>query len=118
LPAMFRSIIVGVLAASIAGSASARTVTVESYSKDKDYFKIFDEAWLDGAYNGLEAANVALMASKQAPLFCPPLKMAMTESQVKSILDRFIAAHKDKVGMSDSIDALLLIALEETFPCP
>lgn len=117
-PAMFRSFIGGALAASIAGSVAARTVTVESYSKDKDYFRIFDEAWLDGVYNGLEAANIALMASKQTPLFCPPPKMVMTESQVKSILDRFIVDHNDKVNMSNSIDALLLIALEETFPCP
>ena len=115
---MFRSIIAVLLATSIAVSASARTVTVESYLKDKNYFKTFDEAWLDGVYNGLESANAALMTSKQTPLFCSPLKMAMTESQIKSILDRFISAHKDKVGMSDSIDMLLLIALEETFPCP
>jgi hypothetical protein len=115
---MLRCIIAGVLAASLAGSASARTVRLESYLKDKDYVKVFDEVWLDGVFNGLEEANIFLRITKQEPLFCEPQNMVMTEDQVKSILDTFISKNKDTLAMSETLDTLLLIALKKTFPCP
>jgi len=52
---------------------------------------------------------------KRDQWFCPPEKMAVTEEQVQSILDRYIETH-DQKG-SDPIGLALLLALEEVFPC-
>jgi hypothetical protein len=48
-------------------------------------------------------------------LFCSPKNMAMTQPQIKSILDGYIAHHK--VEMDWPIDLLLLRALKDVFPC-
>jgi len=113
---MLRSVVAGFLAASIASSAFARSVTVQQYlTENKGIPKAFNELWLTGVYDGLEDANVELKQTNKAELFCTPSNLAVTGDQIKSILNNYITKHK--VKMDWDIDFLLLEALKEVFPC-
>jgi len=103
----------------LSSHAFAATVTLESYLKEKkETFKEFTEIWIDGVFNGLEAANIELSQKHKAPLFCIPPQLAVTEYQVKAIADAYIAKHKSTLPMNVGTDLVLQQGLEETFPCP
>jgi len=104
-------------AVSIAGTASAKTITVENYPKHRNAFMNFHVSWLDGVFNGLKGANAELKRTHKVLLFCPPANFSMTELQVNAFFDRFVTSHKHEIAPSDAIGALLLKALEEAYPC-
>jgi hypothetical protein len=118
LPGVFGTLILAFLVLSIAGTASAKTVTVENYLKHINAFRNFRVSWLDGVFNGLKAANSELQRTNKTLLFCPPPNFSMTAEEVNAFLDKFITNHKDRVKSSDFIGVLLLGALKETYPCP
>jgi hypothetical protein len=115
---MFGKIILISTVLSFAVAASAKTVTVDRYLKDKIAFSNYHVSWLDGVFNGLRAANFELRRTGKSPLFCSPQNFSMTALQVKSLFDKFIASHTDTVKPSDSIGVLLLEAVREAYPCP
>jgi hypothetical protein len=118
LPSVFGSLILAFLVLSIAGTTSAKTVTVENYLKHRNAFRNFHVSWLDGVFNGLKAANAELQGANKTLLFCAPPDFSMTAEQVSVYFDKFIANHKVQVKSSDFIGVLLLDALKETYPCP
>jgi hypothetical protein len=117
LSGVFGSLMLVFLFFSVAGTAAAKTVTVENYLKQRNAFSNFHASWLDGVFNGLKAANADLQRDNKTLLFCPPAGFSMTEGQVSAFFDKFIASHKDRVKSSDFIGVVLLKALKETYPC-
>ena len=113
---MVRAFVVGVFAVLLAGPCVARTLTVGGYMQEsREDIKGFNKIWLDGAYGGLTAANGFLVAAGKPPLLCQSSKMAMTNDQILSVLDLYLAAHKTR---SDTpVNIVLLRALREAFPC-
>lgn len=104
-------------AMAVSSGAFAQSVTVESYINEKrEDYRDFSKIWLDGVYNGLLVASIDMAQDNRGSLFCPPGKMAMTNDQVKSIIDQYLTTHK--VQMDWPISVVLLGALKEVFPCP
>jgi len=111
-----RAVVVGVLAVLLAGHCFARTLTVGSYMQEtREDIKGFNKIWIDGVFSGLEAANGFSKVAGKPPLLCLPPKMAMTNDQILSVLDLYLAAHKTPMDMP--VDIVLLKALREAFPC-
>jgi hypothetical protein len=64
-----------------------------------------------GEVDGLGWANVDLAA----PLFCQPVKLALSADQIFDIMERYLNSHPEKgqfpVGM------VVKLSLKEAFPC-
>jgi hypothetical protein len=115
---MFRIAVVVFLTMSVSCNSFAMELTVDGYREEigkGGMEKSIILTWLDGVYRGLDWANAVLKAEKRDQWFCPPKKMAVTEEQIQSILDRYIETH-DLRG-SNAIGLTLLLALEKVFPC-
>ena len=81
-----------------------------------------NRTYLRGVWDGLRSANVTLEENHQKPLFCTPPKQEIPPDQVINILGQYIgpdprSPFKDVVA-SMPVDAVLLDALQEVFPCP
>ena len=67
---------------------------------------------------GFEYANVALIYRGDTPLYCQPKKIALTAEQLADIMKRFLEDNKNAKGLgSGPIGAILLLALQDAFPC-
>lgn len=70
---------------------------------------------LDGYSNGAGWANQFIKARGDAPLYCPPKKLALTPEQTASILREYLK--KDKAAGESPAGLAMLLALMATFPC-
>jgi hypothetical protein len=117
LPIVAAAGVLGFSGLPTAHTASAKAVTIENYMKRQNAFQNFHASWLDGVFNGLRSANAELKRADEEQLFCPPPDFSMTTQQVTAFFGKYIAEHKAKVATSDTVDALLLEALKEAYPC-
>jgi hypothetical protein len=108
-----------VIAAALApGSAHAETDAADllrRYNAGNEVVRTIVLASLSGIENGFGWANAQLNNKKQAPLYCPPGKLALADEQLLDTLRRYTAEHptmeQKPYGM------VLLFALQDVFPC-
>lgn len=80
--------------------------------------------WVHGVGVGFSWANVALIHSKNKPLYCPPAQLYLGADNYLNILVRQLDAMKkastDTTPMPPKmeIEPILLLGLQNTFPCP
>jgi hypothetical protein len=113
---MIKRVMIAAIALCVASGANAATVRFKQYINESDETaRELNKIYLDGLSDGLNIFNVILRQEGQAPLFCPPPKMALTTEQADDILRR----EAKKVVPSDDmpIGIVLLAGLRETFPC-
>jgi hypothetical protein len=100
----------------IASEATAATVRFENYNHPRDdWERTFNQLYLDGLKDGFIAANSALVLDGNAPLFCLPPKLALTQEQAEDIMMRQAKSVVPKPDMPISV--ILLAGLRDTFPC-
>lgn len=103
----------------LAGGAAARTMTGQDYIREKNQLtRKFKDLWLDGAYDGLEAINALLEATDRDPIYCPPAKLGLTNTQVVAIANDYLDKHPDKKKENIPMSFVLLFAAQGIFPCP
>jgi hypothetical protein len=73
------------------------------------------ERILGATENGISWASAKAMNDGQRGIFCPPNKLALTDQQSVDILRRHVLAHTDHAKVPYGL--VLLLALQETFPC-
>lgn len=71
--------------------------------------------YVRGALDGIQFANVMLISSNQAPLFCPPENLGLGTNNAIQIIDYEIKGLTDK--KKANITVLLLMGLQRAFPC-
>jgi hypothetical protein len=71
--------------------------------------------FLSGLEQGYSWANTELKYRRQPPLYCPPQKVALTFTQVRDILSRYIESNQR--AANDPLGLALLSALVDAFPC-
>jgi hypothetical protein len=77
-------------------------------------------SYIHGVGNGYVWANAQLHIQKRQPLFCPPTNLALSEDNFSQLLDdeiKKIEGTGTRLPDDTSVEAILLRALEETFPC-
>jgi len=72
---------------------------------------------LGANFNGLSWANTWLEMGNRAPLFCAPGKLGVTNTQVVSILKRFVDQEAKQKYRDGEYGMILLLAAINTFPC-
>jgi hypothetical protein len=97
-------------------AAHAQTVRYGNYKNpSRPEYRSFNKIYLKGVSDGLVAYNASMIGSGKKPLFCLPPKLALTGEQAADILVRTGDAYSNPNDIPISI--ILLIGLEETFPC-
>jgi len=98
---------------------SVSATDVRSYEATKSAGSKFAEIYLTGAGQGLSLANVVLVQRGDRPLYCQPPKLALHGSNYTDIFEAQLK--KLRVGGTFNeetpMEAVLLLALQETFPC-
>jgi hypothetical protein len=72
--------------------------------------------YLGAEEDAFEWANTYQVMTGQRRLFCPPLKLALTDGQTTDILSRFVEANPKDANVP--VGLVLLYALQDAFPCP
>ena len=100
-----------------AGSAAAQDgVLARDFQKHKG--KPAYRMYLYGVGNGYVWASTYLEAGKKPPLFCQPSKMSLTEEIFIDLIDQKIQARpRTAINDGSPVDMVLLVALQEAFPC-
>jgi hypothetical protein len=111
-------ILAGLGIATIFAATSASAVEV--WFKDYEHpatpdYAGFNKLFLDGVKSGLIAYSSAIEYDGGKPRFCLPGNLALTVEQAEDIMRRAAKKHKNSDNLPISL--LLLIGLEETFPC-
>ena len=72
-----------------------------------------------GALDGLDLTNRILIAGGGQPLFCRPSDRPITAERAEAILDRYLGDNPD-IGHQKTLPIVdvLMLALEEIYPCP
>jgi len=102
----------------LSGVSAHADITIKIYkelrTKKSDSIKIY----VGGVAEGFDWANSALENKAQPPLYCVPPKLPITNDGYLAILDNSL---EEPVGKAMQeyipIAAILLKALERTFPC-
>jgi hypothetical protein len=72
--------------------------------------------WLLGASKGFLQANIFLTTARnEAPLYCPPSQLDLTEDQLVSMLRQAVVS--DPLMNDKAVPEVLLDVLQKTFPC-
>ena len=103
------------MAASTTGAAA---ITVEQYQRAKTAgAEVMDlqESYVAGLGRGYFWANIKLRRMGQAPLFCPPPKLALGSHNYLDMIDRFIKRYDPAPDLP--IGPMLLEQLRDIFPC-
>lgn len=99
------------------------TLTIDTQAELllKDYEEVKEQqefkTYIYGVGVGFEWANTILEGRKQAPLYCPPDKLALTEENFLGILDGTINEKGTILGPDAPVESILVVGLAETFPC-
>ena len=95
---------------------STGTATADIFYEDFDKHRNSPlyQFYLEGVANGIAWANSAARKEGRG-LYCAPKRMAITPEQYLDILDRYM---RDHPGGADYLGLSLVLALQETFPCP
>lgn len=83
--------------------------------RESDQFK----AYLDGVGNGWLWANARLDAKKQPRLFCVPTNLFLRAENYIGLADSKIKSARAQGELNDRypIELIILMALEEAYPC-
>lgn len=73
--------------------------------------------YVRGALDGIQFANVLLISKKQTPLFCPPDNLGLNTANAMQMIDYLIEPLTTAEKRKADISVLLLMALENAFPC-
>ena len=92
---------------------SARDL-IEIIDKEDDVSAL-GEAILLGLESAYSWSNATLGNRGGKLLYCQPENLAITRSQLKDIFERFVEEHNELAD--EPAGLVLLLALEETFPC-
>jgi hypothetical protein len=110
--ALFTSLIAGTPRATAAATGD---VTYKEYKSLKPQDKYMESLYIAGMVEGLTWANGELAARHSEPLFCQPANLDLTLDQDLSIVDGYIERHPETP--EQRLGILVVLALEETFPC-
>jgi hypothetical protein len=102
----------------IANSAFSMPLKAYKVARKADSIESI-ETYIDGVGSGFLWANTALQADNKEPLFCNP-DLTLNEDNYLALLDRQIkdgTPTKASWRDDDSIEIILLRALQRTFPC-
>lgn len=97
-------------------------MTVKDYkaaiaSKDKN-IAFVAAMYLDGVGNGILIANAEAQRAGK-PLYCSPTKLALTMDNYANIVSDQLERLKKMPDLDEKpVSVLLMVGLEETFPCP
>ncbi len=92
-------------------------ITISQYRERKDTSDMKAHIW--GIQNAFGWANARLKLQNKQPLYCEPAKVTMTFEDLTFMIDEE-AASLDKQGKlkpDTAIALLLLLRLQEKFPC-
>lgn len=85
----------------------------------QDYERIRGNEMIDlyigGVATGIFWSSLQIKSQGNAPLYCPPEKLAFTTGQYVSILDRYIAGQS--LVPDYPVELAMLLALRDAFPC-
>lgn len=98
----------------------------EIYKEGSTLSRQVCDTYLRGVGEGFSWANIGLRNSKPPlpPLFCAPEKIALQPENYRDLIDSWIAGKFRTPPTSKAeldvlpVEAILLDALQETFPCP
>jgi hypothetical protein len=95
--------------------AGRSEITVKQFreTKDETNFKIY----INGVGRGFLWANVFLDRAGKPLLYCQPPKLALGSDNYIQLLTNYIDDNKHEVKDDAVVEALLLLALQEAFPC-
>jgi hypothetical protein len=85
------------------------------YVADPKEKRVHESRLLD-IEQGIEAANTYLRFKKEEPIYCLPVDLVFTGSEIIEILSR--AVKKDPILGRQPFRIATLMALQLTFPCP
>jgi hypothetical protein len=106
------------------GTAARAEISVKQYltvapSRDQSLIEM-TTAYINGMGAGFTWANGRLNARGMPKLFCTPRSLSLNANNYIDILDKQISrmSQKETPGLDDlPIGFVLLLGLEETFPC-
>jgi hypothetical protein len=103
------------------------SVSAQVSLKLKDYDSMSDQEkeialyYIAGIGNGISWANVALVETKQKPLYCAPAKFALSLDNYKSFIDLEVKKAKSDSNkwayQNMELGHAMLLHLQEIFPC-
>lgn len=93
-------------------SASVPISKFQDFKNDKS-FKLY----ITGVGKGTSWANAELDQQGRRLLYCQPKKLALNGSNYIQLIDNFLDHHKNLPSYTP-IEMVLLLALENAFPCP
>ena len=112
-------IVVAVIGFSFAPHCYGESVTVDFYQSQINSKKqtevLLMKNYVRGVLDGTAWANADLVMSNKKPLYCQPENFALSTSNAIQIIDQKIKSTSPKKDLP--IGMLLLLGLEETFPC-
>ncbi len=98
----------------VATAAIAGDLTVGEYQKYRDEPRI--ESYLSGVSQGIHYANSLLKLERKPRLYCPPDKLSLNVENVYQMIDATLKS-KPTLPKTSSITGIILINLQQTFPC-
>jgi hypothetical protein len=73
---------------------------------------IYSRLYIRGVGDGISVYNASI---QKGALFCPPAKVGIVDGQYAAIIRDFVA--KVPKAMDKPVEVVLLVALEQAFPC-
>jgi len=98
----------------VATGAIADDLTVGEYQKYRDEPRI--RSYLSGVFQGIHHANSLLELELKPRLYCPPDKLLLNVENVYQMIDATLKS-KPTVAKASPITGIILVNLQQTFPC-
>jgi hypothetical protein len=111
---LFGAVYVFLLVSATDGSSA--TILFRNYNNpDSPTMRLLNERHLDGIIDGIVSYNVLLQENKTKKIFCLPSDSVLTVQQAEEIINHVSQrlAKPDDVPIS----VLLIVGLQEAFPC-
>ncbi|MGH6878211.1 MAG: hypothetical protein ACREHV_12690 [Rhizomicrobium sp.] len=104
----------GLLGPNMAHAAETVTSFLQAVDEPLDHSVAVTR--LSGIYSGLSQANSYLADDRrEAPIYCVPEQLALTEDQMVSLLRKSVQEDAQMGQMP--VSAALLVVMKKTFPC-
>jgi hypothetical protein len=113
-PLVFASILIS----SWSAFADMSVETFERNMASGDAPALAARYYITGIEDGLSWANVESKKRFGVKLYCSPGSIALQGDQIIDIMRRFVRAHDYMDLQEQRVGVVLLLALEELFPCP
>ena len=111
---LFSAVFVFLLA--LATDGSSATILLRNYNNpESTTMRLLNERHLDGIIDGIVSYNVMLQENKTKTIFCLPSDSVLTVQQAEEIINH--VAHRLAKPDDVPISVLLVVGLQEAFPC-